>query len=181
VTLGAVLLKGPASKLGNPAEVQVASSLQVNADKAPQLESTSVATDNANARTHPLTNSAEHELWKLREKLVGASPSERSLVLQLFAGTEEKFPDDYRFPYERAKLVINARETRSHHDAFDALSLAAEKAIEANKAQEMLKALAADSVGDFHKLSRGHHEWTQIIQALERKDVTLVTAKSDLK
>ena len=180
VTLGVVLLKGSAVQLGHPAEVQVASSLQANADKVPQLESTTVATDDASAQTHPMTSSAERELWKLREKL-GASPSDRSLVLQLLASAEEKFPDDYRFPYERAKLVINAREKRSHHDAFDALSLAAEKAIEANKAAEMLKALDADSVGDFHKLSRGHHEWTQIIEALERKDVTLVTEKSDLR
>ena len=176
VTLGVVLLKGPASQLGDAAEVRVASSLPANVDKAPQPQATNVAADETNAQTHPATNSAEQELLKLRDKLAGASPSDQS-SLQLFASVEEQFPDDYRFPYERAKLLINPRETRSHHAAFNALSLAAEKAIEADKADEMLKALEADSVGDFHKLTRGHHEWTHIMEALKRKQVALLTGE----
>jgi hypothetical protein len=178
VTVGAiaaVLLKGPASQVGHPAEAQLTSNLQANLDIAPRPEPTNVEINQTKAQTSPTTTSAEDQLRRLRDKLLGASPSERSTVLQLFASTEEQFPDDYRFPYERAKLAINARETRSHHDAFNALSLAAEKAIDANKAEEMLKALEADSVGDFHKLSRGHHEWAQIIEALTRKDVTLLS------
>lgn len=179
VTLGLVLLKGPAAQWGRPAEAQLTSSLPATADIA-RVEPTTVAIDETHAHTRPTTNSAQHELWKLREKLIGASPSDRAAVLQLFASTEERFPDDYRFPYERAKLAINARETRSHHEAFNALSLAAEKAIDADKAEEMLKALQADSIGDFHKLSRGHREWTQLVEALKRKDATLLTAKEHL-
>ena len=119
---------------------------------------------------------AEQELRKLRETRIGASPSDRLTILQLFANSEKQYPSDYRFPYERAKLGISGRETRSHDEAFDALSLAAEEAIKTDKAQEMLEGLEADKFGDFHKLSHGHHEWTHIIEALKRKDATLLTS-----
>jgi hypothetical protein len=71
---------------------------------------------------------------------------------------------------------MSGRETKSHDEAFDALSLAAEEAIKTGKAQEMLEGLEADEFGDFHKLSHGHREWSQIIEALKRKDVTLLSS-----
>src|SRR5882762_297236 len=114
-------------------------------------------------------NSGAEEEWKrLREKRIGAKPSETSEVITAFEEAEKKYPRDYRFPYERAKLSIKG--ITSHHEAFGALSLAAEKAIDNGKTQEMLDSLKADQDGDFYKLSRGHHEWQALAEALRNKD-----------
>jgi hypothetical protein len=89
-------------------------------------------------------------------------------MIAAFEDAEKKYPRDYRFPYERAKLSIKG--VTSHHEAFGALSAAGEKAIDNGKAQEMLDSLMADQDGDFYKLSRGHHEWQALVQALSNKD-----------
>ena len=174
--LAGFLLKGPLSQLGRNAEAQqVVSNLQPGSDSAPRAEATTVVTE---AKTQPIQtiDTAEQELRKLRERRISALPSDRLMILQLFATTEKQYPSDYRFPYERAKLAMSGRETKSHDEAFDALSLAAEEAIKTGKAQEMLEGLEADEFGDFHKLSHGHREWSQIIEALKRKDVTLLSS-----
>jgi len=50
---------------------------------------------------------APRKEWKrLREKRIGAKPSETSEVITAFEEAEKNYPRDYRFPYERAKLSI---------------------------------------------------------------------------
>ena len=44
------------------------------------------------------------------------------------------------------------------------------RSIDNGKAQEMLNNLTADKDGDFYKLSRGHHEWHALEDALRNKD-----------
>ena len=105
---------------------------------------------------------------RLREKRISAKPAESSAIIASLDDAEKKHPRDYRFPYERAKLSIKG--ITSHHEAFGALSLAGEKAIDNGKAQEMLDSLMADKDGDFYKLSRGHREWQTLAQALSNKD-----------
>src|SRR5438552_13613971 len=112
----------------------------------------------------------DEELKRLREKRIGANPAEASQIIASLEEAEKKYPRDYRFPYERAKLSIKG--ITSHHEAFGALALAAEKAIDNGKAQEMLDSLLADEDGDFRKLSRGHHEWEALEDALRNKDRT---------
>jgi hypothetical protein len=112
--------------------------------------------------------SADEEWKRLRERRIGAKPSEASEIITSLEAAEKKYPRDYRFPYERAKLSIKGITT--HHEAFGALSLAGEKAIDNGKAQEMLDSLMADKDGDFYKLSRGHHEWQALEEALSNKD-----------
>jgi hypothetical protein len=114
------------------------------------------------------SRSADEEIKRLRERRIGAKPSEASEIIAAFEDAEKKYPIDYRFPYERAKLSIKG--ITSHHEAFGALSLAAEKAIDDGKSQEMLDSLMADKDGDFYKLSRGHREWQTLVQALNNKD-----------
>ena len=114
------------------------------------------------------SGSAEEEWQRLREKRISARPSETSEIIATFETAERTYPNDYRFPYERAKLSIKGITT--HHEAFGALSQAAEKAIDNGKAQEMLDSLKADGDGDFYKLSRGHREWQTLAQALSNKD-----------
>lgn len=81
---------------------------------------------------------------------------------------ENKYPTDYRFPYERAKLF--GKGIISHHEAFEAVFLAAEKAIDNGKAKEMLNDLMSDKDRDFSNLSRGHHEWMVLEEALRDGD-----------
>ncbi len=114
------------------------------------------------------SNSADQEIKLLRERRTGAKPSESVEIVAAFEDAEKKYPNDYRFSYERSKLSIKGMT--SHHEAFGALALAAEKAIDNGKAQEMLDSLTSDKDGDFYKLSRGHGEWQRLVQALSNKD-----------
>lgn len=177
VMIGGFLLKGPLSQFRESAESQqVTSNLHTVPSAVHEVEPTVNATAETTAASSPTIDQAEDELRKLHERRMTASPSDRLTILQLFANTEKQYPDDYRFPYERAKLAINGLETRSHDEAFNALSRAAGTAIKTDKADEMLRGLETDRMGDFHKLSHGHHEWTQIIEALKRKDTTLLAS-----
>jgi hypothetical protein len=117
----------------------------------------------------------EDELNKLRERRMGATATERSRIFQAFAKVEKKYPKDYRFPYERAKLAIKSSLTSSRSEAFKALNVAAEKAITTGKANEMLSGLETDKAGDFSKLSQGRYEWSRLVAALKRKDTSLLT------
>ena len=136
---------------------------------------------NTVAVTEPTTEAAaapnpEEELEKLREKRMdaGSTASERSKVYQAIAKVERKYPRDYRFTYERAKLAANGSRANSRNEAFKALSAAAEKAITTGKANEMLSGLEADKSGDFQKLSQGRQEWSKLLTALKRKDPSLL-------
>lgn len=153
--------------------VSVAQPPVQTAATAPSVDSSSSALPgpaaalNTAART--TTNGGAEEEWKrLREKRIAAKPSETTEVIAAFEDAEKKYPADYRFPYERAKLSIKG--ITSHHEAFGALSVAAGKAIDNGKSKEMLDSLTADKDGDFYKLSRGHHEWQVLMQALNSKD-----------
>ena len=135
-----------------------------NAPAAADSSSSSASTaSSATTTAAPIATSggAEEEWKRLREKRISAKPSESSAVIASLNEAEKKYPRDYRFPYERAKLSVKG--ITSHHEAFGALALAGEKAIDNGKGQEMLDSLTADKDSDFYKLSRGHHEW----QALE--------------
>lgn len=125
-------------------------------------------------------STGENELKKLRERRIAANGPERSEILQLIARTEKKYPKDYRFPYERAKLMIKVPQRASRQEAFAALSVAAEKAINTGKAREMLENLQKDSRGDFQKLSHGRREWTQLQEALKTQDATVLSEKMGL-
>lgn len=116
--------------------------------------------------------SADDELKELRARRISARPSDGSTIVADLEDAEKKYPTDYRFPYERAKLSIKG--VISHHEAFEAIFLAAEKAIDNGKAQEMLNDLMSDKDGDFYKMSRGHHEWETLEEALRSKDKSVL-------
>jgi hypothetical protein len=114
----------------------------------------------------------DEELKKLRERSKSASASERSRIFQAIAKVEKQYPRDYRFPYERAKLVAKGAKKK---EAFKALNVAAEKAITTGKANEMLSGLETDKTGDFSELSQGRYEWSRLVAALKRKDTSLLS------
>jgi len=92
-------------------------------------------------------------------------------IFQAIAKIEKQYPRDYRFPYERAKLVAKGAKKK---EAFKALNVAAEKAINTGKANEMLTGLETDKTGDFSELSQGRYEWSRLVAALKRKDTSLL-------
>ena len=141
-----------------------------NAPAAADSSSSASLTTSAPKTAERITSigGAEEEWKRLRERRIGAKPSDTKAVIAAFEDAERKYPSDYRFPYDRAKLSIKGITT--HHEAFGALSAAAEKAIDNGKAHEMLDSLMADEDGDFYKLSHGHHEWQALVQALSNKD-----------
>jgi hypothetical protein len=133
-------------------------------------------TRNENERTRP----EDDTLLKLRQKRLNASAAERVNLSRDLAKAEKQYPSDYRFPYEHAKLAATAPQIKSFDAAFKALFTAAERAIKAGKAQEMLQGLQADKTGDFQKLARGHSEWAQLVQALKNKDKKFLAANTRL-
>lgn len=120
-------------------------------------------------------NGPEDELKKLRERLMAASASDRTRIFQAIAKVERKYPRDYRFPYERAKLAAKGSRASARTAAFKALNAAAEKAINTGKATEMLNGLESDKSGDFSELSQGRYEWSRLVAALKRKDPSLLS------
>jgi hypothetical protein len=142
------------------------SSAPVNGSPSP---STSPSTGSmTEADTTSAASSANDELNELRNRRVSARPADGHKIVEDLENAEKKYPTDYRFPYERAKLSIKG--VISHHEAFEAIFRAAEKAIDNGKAQEMLSDLTSDKDGDFYKMSRGHHEWETLEQALRNND-----------
>jgi hypothetical protein len=135
-----------------------------NPSTAPSYQPTAAITP----QQATIAGTADEELKQLRERRVGAKPSERVEIISALEQAENRYPTDYRFPYELSKLSIKG--TTSHHEAFEPLARAAQKAIDNGQAEEMLNRLLADKDGDFHKLSHGHHEWEAIEQALRNKD-----------
>jgi len=120
------------------------------------------------------STSADDELRAFDQRRTKGTAAERRNVTRDITRLEREFPNDYRFPYERAKL--SASDAKSRDEAFRALFIAAQRAIKAGKAGEMLHALEADRSRDFRNLVRSHVEWAQIVQSLKNRDATLLAA-----
>ena len=129
----------------------------------------------------PSVSPEDELLARLRERRITASNSERPQIVEAFAKIERKYPRDYRFPYERAKLVAKGTQSGSRDEAFKALSVAAERAITNGKASEMLSGLETDKAGDFHRLAQGRQEWLRLVAALKRKDTSLLLTKTQFQ
>ena len=129
----------------------------------------------------PSVSPEDELLARLRERRITATTGERPRIFEAFAKIERKYPRDYRFPYERAKLAAKGSLSGSRDAAFKALSTAAEKAISTGKASEMLSGLETDKAGDFHRLAQGRQEWTRLVAALKRKDTSLLLTKTQFQ
>jgi hypothetical protein len=106
--------------------------------------------------------------------------SDHSKILKSLSDTEMKYADDYRFPYERARVVVIDHKKNFHEEAFAALARAAQKAINKGKSNEMLQSLDKDSSGDFQKLAHGHREWTQLQKALKSRNAAVLSVNEGL-
>lgn len=145
---------------------------QTNPEPAPTVASKPATT----APTSP----EDTELARLRQMRTASSVSDQTKLLKDFSETEKKYKDDYRFPYERAKVVVMNPKKDTHVKAFAALARAAQKAINSGKSREMLQSLNRDSNGDFQTLSHGHREWEQLQKALKNKDTSVLSDNQGL-
>jgi hypothetical protein len=175
ISLGLFVLIGSASRNGTDIDAQTTAQTAQEVPGIPAgREGDVVTTEPSALRTS--ASPEEDELQRIRARRIAARASDRSAILKALATTEKQYPNDYRFPYERAKLAIKG--TRSHDEAFAALSQAAEKAINNGKAQEMLNGLEVDKRRDFQKLSHGHEEWTQLEEALKSNNKSLLNQET---
>ena len=140
-------------------------------------EATSPAEIKTAALRTPTPGGGDDALERLHEM---RSSHDRSRVLKALAETEKKYVSDYRFPYERAKIVAADHRKNFKEEAFAALARAAQKAINKGQAREMLQDLNEDSDGDFQKLSHGNREWSQLQKALKNRDTRVLTANEAL-
>lgn len=83
-------------------------------------------------------------------------------------------PNNYELTYQRAKLKIGSDRHRDHTPVFELLFIAARQAIENQQSEFMLSQLKQDQNDRFKKLTIGHPEWTQLLQALEQNDRQLL-------
>jgi hypothetical protein len=121
----------------------------------------------------PALSPEDSELLTVRERIASARPSERPQLVEDLRSAEQKYPANYRFPYERAKLFVKGGA--SHNEAFAALLVAAERAMNAGQAQEMLGELMNGKNTYFRRTSIRHNEWNSLVEALKNEDKAKLT------
>ena len=85
-----------------------------------------------------------------------------------------RFPDDYRFAYQAAKL--EAITNKGHHEAFEMLHVVAKQAIETGKSAELLIDLQQDGKNSLRRLT-DHKEWKILETALRNNDIKALEVK----
>lgn len=138
-----------------------------NKGGAPTAASQKPANTQGAAQAPAKAQNPEEDIKALRDKAKNARADERAKVLEEFDAAEKKYSQDYRFPYERAKLLF---DMNGHNEAFRSLFIAGEKAIDNGKSVEMVNSLLRDQAGDFKRLAKGHKEWDTLVNALKNND-----------
>lgn len=115
----------------------------------------------------PPADTADSEFQTLSERYSRVTNEQRAQLDADLRKAETKYPTDYRFTYDRAKLTATGPH---RHDAFGPLFQAGRKALDNGQADEMLNNLMRDKDSDLYKLSRGHDEWIDLTEALRHKD-----------
>lgn len=114
------------------------------------------------------SSGADVELKRLRAESDKSVPREKKSALESdFKNAENRYPEDYRFTYQRAKL--EAATSKSHHEAFEMLFQAGEKAIKDGKSADLLNDLQSDGSSILKRLT-DHKEWKVLENALRKND-----------
>lgn len=119
-------------------------------------------------------SSADEEFTRIQTKFGGAAERKSPAFEREIKDAESKFPEDYRFTYQKVK--IEAAASKSHHEAFEILFGAGEKAIKSGKSAEFLSDLQKDGNMDLKRLT-AHKEWTVLENALRRNDSKALEVK----
>ena len=173
VTFGVIRSR---SALSAPTVTQAVTAPPVNTQASePQTPTAPVVQTKATVAEPRTTKAEDAALERLRLLRATDRDDDHLKILQKFSETERKYASDYRFPYERARVLAAGRKKK---EAFAALSRAAQKAIHGGKASEMLQSMNKDSGGDFQSLSHGSREWTQVQKALKTNDASIVSEET---
>ena len=119
-------------------------------------------------------SSTDDEFTRLQSKLNNAPPNEKNALDTELKNAESKYPNDFRFTYQRAKL--ETVKSKGHHEAFEMLFLAGEKAIKADRSAELLRDLQKDKNTDLKRLT-DHQEWRVLQNALQTKNSKALDVK----
>jgi len=122
----------------------------------------------------PALKPEDYELLTIRERIANARPSERPQIVEDLRSAEQKYPVNYRFPYERAKL--SNKGVASHDEALAALVAATERAMDAGQGNVMLSELMTGKNTYFRNISRRRDEWNALVTALKDGDRTRLEA-----
>jgi hypothetical protein len=122
----------------------------------------------------PAIKPEDYELLTIRERIANARPSERPQIVEDLRSAEQKYPVNYRFPYERAKL--STKGVASHDEALAALVAATERAMDAGQGNVMLSELMAGKDTYFRNISKKRDEWNALVTALKDGDRTRLEA-----
>jgi hypothetical protein len=141
------------SENGDQAKVQPATQGKVQPATQGNTGNTAAAADSGNNA--------------LNQEVSHASPDERQPIAEALALAEEKYANDYRFPFEHAKLTVSGN---AHHHAFGLLYIAGQRAINAGEADRLLSDLEKHKSLEFVRCSKGHEEWDRLENALKSKD-----------
>lgn len=130
--------------------------------------SNSTANSNASDENLAPQSAADDEFKRLQAKFSGGVSGKKASALEReIKDAESKYPEDYRFTYQKAKIeTVNSKE---HHEAFEMLYGAGEKAIKAGKSADLLSNLQKDKKSDLKRLA-DHEEWTVLENALRKND-----------
>lgn len=111
---------------------------------------------------------ADEEFARINAELNSADLRKTKAVIENeLKSAESRFPDDYRFAYQAAKL--EAMTSKSHHEAFEMLFSVGKKAIEAGKSADLLLDLQKDGSSSLKRLT-DHKEWAVLNNALRRNN-----------
>ena len=131
-------------------------------------------TDRAPKQQTETISPADAELIKLGERRHHATDADHADIAGDMKVAEAKYPTDYRFPYEHAKMEVN--DPPPHDEVISLLFAAGRKAIDAGKADEMLSDLVKEEGHEFREFSSDHkRQWKTLLEALRGRD------KSELK
>ena len=119
-------------------------------------------------------STADDEFTRLQSKLNNAAPNEKNALDTELKNAESKYPNDYRFSYQRAKL--ETVKSKGHHEAFEMLFAAGEKAIKSNKSADLLSDLQRDKILALKRLT-DHQEWRVLQNALQNKNSKALDVK----
>lgn len=100
----------------------------------------------------------------------------KSQIKARLKGAESRYPGDYRFAYQSAKL--EALTSKSHHEAFELLFNAGRISIETGKSADLLRDLQKDEIESLKRLT-DHKEWAVLVNALRKNDAAALAEEGN--
>ena len=112
---------------------------------------------------------ADSEFLTLNERRRHATAAQHAEIAGALKVAEARYPDDYRFPYEHAKMEVS--DQPPHDEVIGLLFVAGKKAIDGGRADEMLSDLVKEEGHEFGGFSRDHRrDWDILKEALRKRD-----------